>query len=223
MSFPANTYFKTGGRKWRFLAAAVPYAAVALGFGVAHNAWTALLFYHAGIIGFLVFAEPAGVLKAVRSGWKIPAAVCGGAAATLGGVMLLLLWPVAGTTDAGLAAKLSEFGLGRVSWVLFFVYYSTAHPLLEELHWRGVLYTDRKRPSWLDVAFGGYHVFVLSFFMKLPWALAAGALLVVVAWVWRTAVREYGGLGIPLVTHAAADLSIVLAASLLDTGLVWGS
>jgi membrane protease YdiL (CAAX protease family) len=130
--------------------------------------------------------------------------------------MLFLLWPFVRLPGARLGEVLSDFGLGGISWIIFVVYYSTVHPLVEELFWRGEASPQKTRPSWRDAAFGGYHFLVLVLFIKVPWAIAVAVLLSGVAWGWRYAVRKYGGLGVSLASHAVADFSIVLAATLID-------
>lgn len=193
------------------LLAAIPYAAVVTGLYVVRNAWVAILLYHAGIVAVLAGEGRTRTLRSTRSGWERRAIVPACVVAALGGVALYLLWPVVGLGKEGLANALSEYGLGESRWVLFAAYYATAHPVLEELFWRGRLGSRRFEPAWPDAAFGGYHFLVLVLFVELPWALASAAILSVAAWAWRYAAGRFGGLGIPLVSHAVADLSIVLA------------
>jgi hypothetical protein len=61
------------------------------------------------------------------------------------------------------------------------------------------------------VFFGGYHVLVLAYFIPWSWGLLVAALLVLVAWVWRTVATRLGGLLIPALTHLAADASVILS------------
>lgn len=198
--------------------AAIPYAAVVIGLYILHNAWAAILLYHVGIIVVMATGGGGELLKSARSGWRpaVAAWVCAGTA--MGGVFLWVLWPYVRLPGPGLDAALAEFGLSGISWIIFMVYYSTVHPFAEELIWRGSLAVKSKGPSWLDVAFGGYHFLVLLFFIKVPWVLATALLLSIAAWGWRYAAMRYGGLSIALVSHAVADLSIVIAAHMIKTG-----
>lgn len=195
------------------LLAAIPYAAVVTGLYVMRNAWVAILLYHAGIVAVLAGEGRTDMLKTARSGWERRVMVPACMVAALGGAALFLLWPVVGLGKESLANSLSEYGLSGSRWVLFAAYYATAHPILEELFWRGRLGSRRFGPTWPDAAFGGYHFVVLVLFIEIPWALVSAVILSVAAWTWRYAAERFGGLGIPLVSHAVADLSIVLAIS----------
>jgi membrane protease YdiL (CAAX protease family) len=196
-------------------AAASPYLAVIIGLYVLRNAWAAILLYHLAVIIFLIAGPNISLGQILRSGWNPAASAASAAMTVLGGVMLYLLWPYVRLPDATLGEVLTNFGLGGTSWVLFVVYYSTVHPLIEELYWRGDALAYGAGPSWRDIAFGGYHFVVLVLFIKVPWAIAVAVLLSAIAWGWRYAVRRYGGLGVPVVSHAVADLSIVMAVTFI--------
>jgi hypothetical protein len=202
-------------------AALVPYAAVATGLFVLRSAWAAILLYHLGIVVVLSVTGWRSPLLRAQSGWRwfaLPAAVT----AALAGAGLYLLWPYIDATGAGLDARLREFGLGGASWLLFAVYYSTVHPVLEELFWRGGGDGARRpAPDWRDVAFAGYHVPVLWFFVGPVWVAVSFFALAAASWLWRLAAHRFGGLGVPLVSHAAADLSIMVAAMLIARHGPW--
>lgn len=202
-------------------AAVVPYVAVAAGLYALGSAWAAILLYHLGIVVVLSITGWRPPLQRAQSGWRwfaLPAA----AAAALAGAGLYLLWPYIDATGAGLDARLREFGLGGTSLLLFAAYYSTVHPVLEELFWRGGGSAGRRpAPDWRDVAFAGYHVPVLWFFVGPVWVVLTFVVLAAASWLWRLAAYRFGGIGVPLVSHAAADLSIMVAAMLIARHGPW--
>ncbi|HJU83654.1 MAG TPA: CPBP family glutamic-type intramembrane protease [Holophagaceae bacterium] len=83
---------------------------------------------------------------------------------------------------------------------------------LEEGYWRGVL--EARHGTWSPwrhgAAFGLHHAAAAA--LTLPWAWVLPAFLVTAAigafWTW--AVRRTGGLGFALLSHALADLLLVL-------------
>jgi membrane protease YdiL (CAAX protease family) len=200
------------------LTAAIPYAAVAAGLYAGRSAWAAILLYHLGIVVALCVGGWRGPLRRAASGWRPAAAAFLAAAAALGGCVLYVLWPHVDATPHGLALRLQEFGLGGWSWSAFAIYYATVHPLLEELFWRGRGLGSGAKSAWWDLAFAGYHVPVLWFFIDPFWITAAFAVLAIASWTWRATAQRLGGLGVPLVSHAAADISVALAASLISRG-----
>jgi membrane protease YdiL (CAAX protease family) len=134
---------------------------------------------------------------------------CLGAGPTIG-----LAWPLM-SGAAGLGAALAEVGLVPANLLAFAIYYATVNPLLEEWYWRGVLGSAPLAPTASDVAFGGYHVVVLVAFVPWPWALGMGVVLMGAGWLWRQLATRHGGLLVPVVTHALADVSVIVSAALL--------
>lgn len=197
------------------VAAAIPYAAVGAGLYAFGSGWAAILLYHAGVVLALSITGWRVPLRYAVSGWVPAAAVAFAAVAALAGTALYVLWPLVDATPAGLHARLEQFGLGGTAWVLFALYYSTVHPFLEELFWRGRGDGQNTASLWRDAAFAGYHVPVLWFFISPAWIAAAFVLLMAASWTWRWTARRFGGLSVPLISHAAADVSIVLAATLI--------
>jgi hypothetical protein len=194
--------------------AAIPYAAVAAGLFFARSAWTAILLYHAGIVVLLAADRPRERIGETGRGLCVVAAAAGVVVGGCAGILLWSLWPYINSTTDGLGAVLSRFGLSGASWAVFAVYYATVHPFLEELHWR-VDAPAGSVPSWWDAGFAGYHVLVLHYFITPLWIGVAFVVLLLTSWLWRLAARRFGGLAVPLLSHAAADASIVLAASFI--------
>jgi hypothetical protein len=198
------------------IVAAIPYAAVLVGLYGLRSAWAAILLYHVGIFVALCVGGWRQALLRAANGWRRRIAVLLVAATSLGGVALYLLWPYVDATPAGLAQRLEEFGLGGGwSWGAFAVYYSTVHPFLEELFWRGGRPAGGPAFLWRDAAFAGYHVPVLWFFIDPLWIAVTFVILTAASLTWRISAHRLGGLGVPLVSHAAADVSIVAAVSFI--------
>ncbi len=201
----------------RSFAPAVPYVAIFVGLHVVQNAWVAILLYHGTMATILMVDTPSGLGRAVRSGWNARAAVAGVTACVGSGILIYILWPYIRLGGATMQETLSRLGLEGTSWLVFGVYFVTLHPLFEELGWRCYLVPAARRPHWTDAAFAGYHVLVLALFVTPPWVVVAVAVLALASWGWRWVVRRQGGLGVVLVSHAAADLSIFLAATIIAT------
>ena len=63
----------------------------------------------------------------------------------------------------------------------------------------------------VDAVFAGYHIPVLVLFVTPAWTILSFIILASIAWVWRVTVVRYGGLVMPVFTHAVADASIMWA------------
>lgn len=121
--------------------------------------------------------------------------------------LLLFLWPYMARPGVELPDLLQRWGLtGGAVWV-FALYSVTLHPVLEEAFWRGML------PDHLlsDALFAGFHLLVLAPLIHVFWLPVVFGVLVVASSIWRHFARETQGLWIPVVTHAIADLGVLLA------------
>ena len=72
-----------------------------------------------------------------------------------------------------------------------------------------------ERVTFGDLAFACYHFLVLVQFVQIIWAAVSVIVLVCAAWLWRRATDRYGGLAVPVVSHAASGISIMAAALFL--------
>jgi membrane protease YdiL (CAAX protease family) len=95
---------------------------------------------------------------------------------------------------------------------------SSIHPLLEEVHWRGISPEPFQWLCWQDLLFAGYHLFVLAFLVKTPWLGLVFAVLVCGSVFWRWSVQRFGGYGVAILTHAVADASVLVAVQYLMDG-----
>lgn len=196
----------------------LPYVAIILGVHTLHSAWIAVLIYHIGILAVMGVKNGMSGLRDVLSGWSTRAglAVCLTCAAC--GPVLILLGSAVVSQPGTLAGRLDGLGLSGRSWWVFAFYYTAIHPILEEVYWRGCLFSARRGLSYADVAFAGYHLLVLPLFIGLHWALGCFAVLALVAWLWRAVARRYEGLAIPAASHAIASLSTIVAVLFLGLG-----
>jgi membrane protease YdiL (CAAX protease family) len=193
----------------RKLAPLLPYLLMSIGLLLLHNAWIALVSYHAGIVALLSVEDqwprqPPALPKR-EIGLACGAVIFG----LLGGILLYFLWPLLGI-PRDLGTTLTRDGLGGGRWIWFIVYFSIVNPGLEEVYWRGYLGSASTAVVLNDFLFSGYHLVVLGQFLKLPWLLLAFLVLSAAAWLWRQVARLSGGLLLPVVSHFAADLTVIL-------------
>ena len=199
----------------KMISAAVPYVAVLLGLYVLQSAWVAFLLYHLGIAFFMVVGDRGDLLKKICIGWNTVAAVLFVVMPVIIFPVLFYFWKHMQLEGTPLNSIMAGFGLHGASWFLFMIYFSTVQPLLEELYWRGYLGYDNKYISWKDIAFAGYHILVLAWFIKTPWLLAAFIVLMFAAYCWRKVAYKLEGLLVSLLSHIVADVSIVAVINVL--------
>jgi hypothetical protein len=161
--------------------------------------------YHVGIVAaWLGCRFP---VRAVFSGLRWPVLFGLGALCLLTWPLLWALWPYMALPGVELPDLLSEWGLtGHMAWVSA-LYSVTVHPMLEETFWRGML------PDHVlgDALFAGFHLVVLAPLIHAFWLPVVFVTLWVASGIWRYIAREINGLLVPIVTHAIADLGVVLA------------
>ena len=193
----------------------VPYIAVLVGVYVFRNGWVAIGLYHFGIVLFLLADDRGRLLKSVVSGWDTVSAGLLVVMAAMIFPIIFFFWGYMQLESIPLNSALANFGLHGSSWFFFMIYFSTVHPFLEELYWRDYLGGTRKYFSWRDVAFAGYHILVLAWFIKWPWLVIAFIVLTATACVWRYVARKLEGLVVPLLSHIIADVSIIAVVCVL--------
>ncbi|MFH1382205.1 MAG: CPBP family glutamic-type intramembrane protease [Chloroflexota bacterium] len=193
----------------KILSPAIPYITVSVGLFVFHNAWVAILSYHVGMLIMLFLARPGITVKQfVKSNnYPIPAltAVVGAG----GGALLYFLWPFL-LIPSDISAYTQSIGLVGRAWPLFLVYYVLVNPVLEEYYWRGYLGSQTRQVTFNDWLFGGYHVIVLAGKMGIVWLIVAFLLLSCGGWFWRQMNRLSQGLLPSVVSHVAADITVML-------------
>lgn len=210
----ANTSSADHGRISAVIAPLIPYLAVSIGLLLLHNAWIAVLAYHAGVIA-VVMASPAkfNPLDLFRTNnWKVPAVT---AAIGVGsGILVYLLLPLI-EKSTSLDQYLLKIGLTHTTWPFFILYFFLVNPFLEEYYSRGFLGRNSKKLTLNDLFFSGYHLLVLAAIFSPIWLVVIFLALVLGAWMWRQADRLAQGLLPSTVSHLAVDLSVMLAVFLL--------
>ena len=199
----------------KLISALTPYIAVLIGLYILQNAWVAIGLYHFGIIVFLIYGDRNGLLKSVCTGWDPIMAVVGVAMSVMVFPIIYFFWGHMQLEGAPLNSVLVNFGLHGTSWFLFMIYFSTVQPLVEELYWRNYLKCGDEYLSWTDLAFAGYHIFVLVWFIKWYWLVIAFIVIVAAAYIWRYLASKFEGLIVPLLSHAVTDMSIVVVVYIL--------
>ena len=193
----------------KLISALVPYVAVLIGLYVLKNAWVAIGLYHFGIAVFLIAGSGKSLLKRTCTGWNSLMAAIGAAMSVMIFPIVFFFWGYMQPDNMYMNSALVNFGLHGTSWFIFMIYFSTVQPFLEELYWRGYLEPGRKNFSWTDLAFAGYHILVLAWFIKLPWLIVAFVVLTIAAYIWRHMAFKLKGLAVPLLSHIIADISII--------------
>ncbi len=197
-----------------------PMLAVLAGLYGLGSGWAAILLYHLGIVIGVVL-QPAS-LREVPKGFD-PLLAVGGILAgltALPAVYLMLPWlsgePLAATGSA-LKNGLEVTGFAGNRFWLFFAYFVTIHPFLEELGWRSVLAAPDRWIHRKDFEFAAYHILVIHYFFPFEWLLFAAvfATLAIAGATWRYLRKRTGGLMTASLFHAAGDAGTMLAVWLL--------
>lgn len=188
-----------------------PYISMIIGLYAFNSAWLAFILYHLSIIFFVRKEKLSPLIK----GWDWKIGIGAIVFGLLGGIILYLLAPSAGVDSFMLSPILDRLGLQGFWWLLFVIYHFTVNPWFEEIFWRQKLGKSSKRLVKNDFFFAGYHVLVLALFLQWMWILLAFVILLTAAWLWRQLARRYEGLILPVLSHMAADASIMIVVYLL--------
>jgi hypothetical protein len=190
-------------------AALVPYITIGLGVFVFSNVWAAVLGYHLVMGVILFFAGRqfsfSQIFKSRNCAILIVMCIMGAA----GGLLLYLLWPVL-AVSAQVNLFLQHIGFTAAMWPYFIVYFVLVNPWLEEFYWRGFLGNDSKWMTPNDLLFSGYHVMLMAGKVEIIWLIILFIVLSLAAWFWRQANRWNKGISASVISHFAADVSIIL-------------
>ncbi|WP_372807347.1 type II CAAX prenyl endopeptidase Rce1 family protein [Pontiella sp.] len=189
------------------IAGLIPYVAVLVGMYGFRSAWAALLLYHAGIVACRVGRRTPNLF----AGFKNPLTLPGVLVCAMAAPVVYFLWPWLAAREGILPEWLAHYGLTGWSWRLLIPYFSIVHPILEELHWQGMAPERSTGLCSQDLLFAGYHVLVLLQLIHWPWLFMVFGVLVGSSVFWRWAAGRFGGLGLGILTHAAADAGVVVA------------
>lgn len=196
--------------KVKSIAPLMAYATVGIGLFWTHNAWVTILGFHAGLLLILFLEKPGIPLASLIKGNHIPTLLGCFLLSALSGLLLYFVWPVF-SISPNLAADLASIGLTREAWPAFIAYAALVNPWIEEYFWRGYLRSDSVNVLPIDFLFAGFHLLIL--YGKTSWAWMLFSLLVLTSasWLWRGVYRKTGGMLIPVLSHMAADFSILMA------------
>ncbi len=182
---------------------------VGVGLFLFRNAFVALIGYHLAMVLIMLLSGSKPDLRQLAVGrqWRVSLiSVVAGASA---GLFLFAAWSL-----VGLDGKAGEFarslGLSEATWLAFLIYFVIANPWIEEFYWRGFLGSGDRRPVLNDVLFSGYHLLVTASILGPIWLAALFVVLTLTAWFWRQADRLGGSLFPSILSHLAADLTVML-------------
>jgi membrane protease YdiL (CAAX protease family) len=184
-----------------------PYISMIIGLYIFKSAWLAFILYHLFIL-FSIREEKS--FKILIKGWDNKIGFGAIIFGLLGGIVLYLLAPYAEINSEVLQPALKDLGLYGIWWLLFVIYHFLVNPWFEEIFWRKKLGNNSTKLVTNDFLFAGYHVLVLALLLEWLWILVAFIILVIAAWLWRQLATRYKGLLLPVLSHMAADASIML-------------
>lgn len=193
----------------RILSPLIPYITIGAGLLVFHNAWLAILGYHAGMVAVILSAKTRISFKQAFRGNKIWILFITALVGAGGGILLYVLWPLLSVPD-DINLYIRSIGLNERTWLVFLAYFILINPWIEEYYWRGCLASTTKGITLNDLLFAGYHLLVLAGQMEAVWLLAVFFVLSAGAWFWRQMNRLNGGLLASTVSHIAADIAVML-------------
>jgi len=193
----------------------IPYFAVFMGLYILKNAWIAILLYHSLILAYLIITGHLADFRKIFIGRNNRLFLISCAISVIGGPALFLLWNFMKLDTSSLSSNLAEFQLKGLSWILFMPYFCLLHPILEEVFWRSKPDSESKPGYYKDILFGGYHVLVLVFFIKVEWVAISFFILAFVSWMWRSISRKTNGLLIAFLSHILANSSIIIAVNFI--------
>ena len=197
----------------KLLAAFVPYLAVLIGMYAFHSAWLTILLYHLGALVFLLYSKPEGLCRRIWTGTKSPLLIPSMLACTLAVPIVYFMWPW--FAGSALPEWLAHYGLTGSAWLLLIPYFFLVHPIVEEVHWRGIDPDWFVWVCWQDLLFAGYHVLVLFQLIRWPWLVLIFGILTGSSIFWRWSAKKLGGYGLPILTHAVADAGVVIGVCFL--------
>lgn len=193
----------------KLLPPVIPYLTIGIGLLVFHNAWLAILGYHAGMVAVISLSKTRIPLKhAFKRGryWLLFIAALVGAG---GGLLLNILWPLL-SVPGDIDSYIRSIGLNELTWPVFLAYFILVNPLIEEYYWRGYLAGSGRGIELNDLLFSGYHLIVLAGQMTTIWLIVAFFGLTFAAWLWRQMNKLNGSLLASVISHVTADITVIL-------------
>lgn len=192
----------------------IPYVTIGIGFLILHNAWISILGYHLGMLIVLLLAREKIPFHQIWKSHNYKVLLVTTFLGVAGGLLLYLLWPLLGV-PVDINQFLHNIGLTRGLWPYFIAYFILVNPWLEEYYWRGYLGSNSKGITLNDLLFSGYHILVLAGTISVIWVLIVFLVLCLGAWFWRQVNRWNQGLLTSIVSHIAADASVIFTIYLM--------
>jgi membrane protease YdiL (CAAX protease family) len=193
----------------RILPPIIPYITIGIGLLVFHSAWLAILSYHIGMVTILSISKTGIDRKHVFQGNSYWIPLITALVGVGSGILLYILWPLFSVPD-DINSYIRSIGLNEQTWPVFLIYFIIVNPLIEEYYWRGYLATATKGIALNDLLFSGYHLIVLAGYIETIWMIVVFFALTIGAWFWRQMNRLNEGLLASIISHIAADITIIL-------------
>ncbi|MEK9160225.1 MAG: type II CAAX endopeptidase family protein [Patescibacteria group bacterium] len=122
------------------------------------------------------------------------------------------------TLTAVVTEKAAAFGLLTPAfYILFAIFFSLLHSLLEEYYWRWFVFRGLMlKMNWIpaallgSAAFAGHHYFVLSEFFSLPLTLLFGTAVGVAGFIWCALYKKYQTLWPSYISHIFVDAVLMV-------------
>lgn len=151
----------------------------------------------------------------MRGGYKTPLLIPGIVVCAMAAPVVYFMWPWFAASDGILPEWMARYSLTGWMWLLLIPYFSIIHPVLEEIHWRGITPKEGAGLSRYDFLFAGYHILVLFQLIHWPWLFLVFGVLAGSSCFWRWAADRFGGYALPILTHAVADGAVIIAVHFL--------
>jgi len=138
----------------RILPPLIPYITIGIGLLVFHNAWLAILGYHAGMIAIILLSKTRIPLKQSFQGKKAWIPLITALVGVGGGLLLYIVWPLLSVPN-DISLYIRSIGLNEHTWPIFLAYFILVNPWIEEYYWRGYLASPTRRITVNDLLFSG--------------------------------------------------------------------
>ncbi|MBN1501822.1 MAG: hypothetical protein JW982_16815 [Spirochaetes bacterium] len=188
-----------------------PYIGVITGMYVFKNAFAAIFIYHAGIAAAVCLFHGEISFNTLFKFNNPRLLIFASAVCLLSGLSVVVLWNFIKLPGINLPVIMEQFKLSGINKWIFLLYFSTVHPLIEELYWRFLADFRGRYISVGDIIFAAYHIPVLIFFLNASFVLLCFAVLVAAARIWRYLKQDLNENLTVFISHAFADFSIMLA------------
>ena len=186
----------------------LPFQAMALGLYLFQSAWLAIAIYHLSMILAIAVTMSSQQIRQIFKGYRFSTLLIFIGLCFQAGPCFYILDQSIDTSSW--SSLFEKWGLTGLNLWAFIIYFSIINPIIEESFWRNLLGSHHRRPTLEDFLFGSYHSLILSFLMPIPYILLCVGCLTAIAYLWRQTTNRLGGTLIPIISHAIADLSIIL-------------